>query len=124
MVFPGKSRRVLGEKQLGFGPNGPAPYFILFCFVLVWFVLFCTENAPLLQSYYGETNLHFLKADGSHEGNVPLGKEGPIHDVQWAPDGEVFVAVRAPGGVSDTWRLRDTEWSQPFSYISLFTRNG
>jgi translation initiation factor 2A len=50
------------------------------------------------QSYFGETNLYFLKADGSHDGNVPLGKEGPVHDVQWSPNGEAFVAVSGTFG--------------------------
>jgi uncharacterized protein with WD repeat len=45
------------------------------------------------QSYYGETNLHFLRTDRSHEGNVPLSKEGPIHDFEWAPNGTSFVVV-------------------------------
>lgn len=26
------------------------------------------------QSYYGETKLHYLTIDGTHEGLVPLGK--------------------------------------------------
>lgn len=33
------------------------------------------------------------QADGSHEGNVPLGKEGPIHDMQWSANGAFFVVV-------------------------------
>ena len=33
------------------------------------------------------------QADGTHEGNVPLGKEGPIHDMEWAPNGKSFVVV-------------------------------
>ncbi|GJP60610.1 hypothetical protein CLOP_g17839 [Closterium sp. NIES-67] len=45
------------------------------------------------QSYYGESGLHFLAADGSFEGAVPLSKEGPIHDVQWSPNGKDFVVV-------------------------------
>ncbi|WZZ33479.1 hypothetical protein YC2023_016880 [Brassica napus] len=35
------------------------------------------------QSYYGETKLHYLTVDGTHEGLVPLRKDGPVHDVQW-----------------------------------------
>ncbi|KAG0574792.1 hypothetical protein KC19_VG291800 [Ceratodon purpureus] len=45
------------------------------------------------QSYYGETRLHFLTSDGRHEGAVPLSKEGPIHDVQWSPNGKEFLVV-------------------------------
>ena len=35
----------------------------------------------------------FLSADGKLEGNVALGKEGPIHDVAWSPGGKEFVVV-------------------------------
>ncbi|XP_020588749.1 eukaryotic translation initiation factor 2A isoform X2 [Phalaenopsis equestris] len=45
------------------------------------------------QSYYGESKLNYLTTDGSHEGLVPLRKEGPVHDVQWAPSGSEFAVV-------------------------------
>ena len=45
------------------------------------------------KSYYGETALHYLKADGSFEGQVPLSKEGPVHDAQWSPLGDEFGVV-------------------------------
>ena len=45
------------------------------------------------QSYYGEQNLHFMRTDGSLECQVPDLKEGPIHDLQWAPNGEHFIVV-------------------------------
>ncbi|GLJ29650.1 hypothetical protein SUGI_0584700 [Cryptomeria japonica] len=45
------------------------------------------------QSYYGESRLHYLTTDGSHEGMVPLRKEGPVHDVQWSPSGSEFAVV-------------------------------
>lgn len=44
------------------------------------------------QSYYGETKLHFLAADGSLDALVAL-KEGPVHDVQWSPTGTHFMVV-------------------------------
>jgi len=56
-------------------------------------VLATTDVDKSNQSYYGESNLHFLAGDGSHEGGVPLGKEGPIHAVEWEPQGRFFVAV-------------------------------
>ena len=43
--------------------------------------------------YYGESCLHYLKADGSFEGAVPLNKEGPVHDAQWSPCGDEFGVV-------------------------------
>lgn len=45
------------------------------------------------QSYYGESRLHYLTTDGSHEGLVPLRKEGPVHDVKWSPSGTEFAVV-------------------------------
>ncbi|XP_021279516.1 eukaryotic translation initiation factor 2A isoform X2 [Herrania umbratica] len=45
------------------------------------------------QSYYGESKLIYLTTDGTHEGPVPLRKEGPIHDVQWSYSGKEFAVV-------------------------------
>nr|AKM76403.1 eukaryotic translation initiation factor eIF2A family protein [Geranium incanum] len=45
------------------------------------------------QSYYGESKLNYLTTDGSHEGLVPLHKEGPVHDVQWSYAGSEFAVV-------------------------------
>ncbi|GAB5030602.1 eukaryotic translation initiation factor 2a [Nannochloropsis oceanica] len=46
-------------------------------------------------SYYGSTGLYLLHADGSYEVTVPLPKEGPISDAQWAPAGPVQFVVLA-----------------------------
>ena len=45
------------------------------------------------QSYYGEQKLFYFAGDGSEEMAVPMAKDGPIHDVQWSPKGDYFVAV-------------------------------
>ncbi|OVA00079.1 Translation initiation factor [Macleaya cordata] len=45
------------------------------------------------QSYYGESKLNYLTTDGSHEGLVPLRKEGPVHDVRWSCSGSEFAVV-------------------------------
>lgn len=45
------------------------------------------------QSYYGEQKLFFFSADGTKDMAVPMPKEGPIHDVQWSPKGDFFIAV-------------------------------
>ncbi|KAG2430016.1 hypothetical protein HYH02_013844 [Chlamydomonas schloesseri] len=48
------------------------------------------------QSYYGEQKLHYLPADPAKADEavtVPLPKEGPVHDVQWSPAGDYFIAV-------------------------------
>jgi len=45
------------------------------------------------KSYYGETGLYFLQADGKFESNIILKKEGPIYDCVWAPNGKEFVVI-------------------------------
>lgn len=45
------------------------------------------------QSYYGESKLHYLTLDGSHNGLVNLRKDGPVHDVQWSYSGKEFAVV-------------------------------
>lgn len=48
------------------------------------------------KSYYGEQKLYYFPADAARADNagpVPLPKEGPVHDVQWSPKGDRFVAV-------------------------------
>mmetsp|Transcript_55190 Transcript_55190/g.91747 ORF Transcript_55190/g.91747 Transcript_55190/m.91747 type:complete len:684 (+) Transcript_55190:54-2105(+) len=44
------------------------------------------------KSYYGETGLFFLHVNGNVQ-NVTLDKEGPIHDVQWNPNGKEFIVL-------------------------------
>eukprot|EP01135_Chromosphaera_perkinsii_P009998 Nk52_evm33s1992 gene=Nk52_evmTU33s1992 len=45
------------------------------------------------KSYYGETNLYFLSANGDLDCRIPMSKEGPIFDVQWSPNGKEFAVV-------------------------------
>jgi uncharacterized protein with WD repeat len=42
------------------------------------------------KSYYGETSLYYLQADGKFDANVVLDKKGPIHAVAWNPRGNDF----------------------------------
>ncbi|KDD74628.1 eukaryotic translation initiation factor eIF2A, partial [Helicosporidium sp. ATCC 50920] len=62
-------------------------------------VLAASEVDATNQSYYGEQRLYHLglpspHAAGSGEGSqVQLGKEGPVHDVQWSPQGNAFAVV-------------------------------
>lgn len=54
-------------------------------------------------SYYGSTGLYLLHADGSCEVTVPLPKEGPISDAQWAPAAPaqfVVLAGRMPAAAT------------------------
>ena len=47
------------------------------------------------KSYYGESGLHLLYADGSYQGTVPFGTNpGPIQDVAWSPTGKEFMVIQ------------------------------
>jgi translation initiation factor 2A len=52
-----------------------------------------TDTDKTGKSYYGETFLYYLQADGALDYNVPLDKEGPIMDVKWSPLGGQFVVI-------------------------------
>lgn len=52
-----------------------------------------TEVDKTGQSYYGETNLHFLSVKGGISVNVQLDKNGPIYDCAWNPNGKEFAVV-------------------------------
>ncbi|KAI5287146.1 hypothetical protein KEM52_001723 [Ascosphaera acerosa] len=45
------------------------------------------------KSYYGETTLYLLAANGAIDSRITLDKEGPIHDVSWSPAGTEFGVV-------------------------------
>eukprot|EP00172_Hildenbrandia_rubra_P000433 Plantae.Rhodophyta-Hildenbrandia_rubra.ctg12099.p1 GENE.Plantae.Rhodophyta-Hildenbrandia_rubra.ctg12099~~Plantae.Rhodophyta-Hildenbrandia_rubra.ctg12099.p1 ORF type:complete len:645 (-),score=96.74 Plantae.Rhodophyta-Hildenbrandia_rubra.ctg12099:40-1974(-) len=45
------------------------------------------------KSYYGESEMHFFKADGSLDQRVELPKDGPTYDAAWSPTGTEFVVV-------------------------------
>lgn len=52
-----------------------------------------TEVDKSNKSYYGETNMYILSANGSFNSRVQLDKEGPIHDVNWSPNSKEFGVV-------------------------------
>ncbi|KAI9813681.1 MAG: hypothetical protein M1832_006109 [Thelocarpon impressellum] len=56
-------------------------------------VLAQTEVDKTGKSYYGETNLYILSANGSFDSRIQLDKEGPIHDVTWSPNSKSFGVV-------------------------------
>eukprot|EP00299_Pterocystis_sp_00344_P013984 c6911_g1_i1.p1 GENE.c6911_g1_i1~~c6911_g1_i1.p1 ORF type:complete len:617 (-),score=173.17 c6911_g1_i1:78-1928(-) len=45
------------------------------------------------KTYYGESNLIFLKADGSLIAQVNPGVEGAIHSMEWSPSGKEFIVI-------------------------------
>lgn len=56
-------------------------------------VLAQTEVDKSNKSYYGETNMYILSANGGFDSRIQLDKEGPIHDVTWSPNGKEFGVV-------------------------------
>ncbi|KAI0140198.1 translation initiation factor eIF-2A [Xylariaceae sp. FL1272] len=56
-------------------------------------VLAQTEVDKSNKSYYGETTLYLLSANGSLDARITLDKEGPIHDVSWSPNGKEFGVI-------------------------------
>ena len=69
----------ISEVELKWSPNGSALLVCGYC-----------EVDSSNKNYYGESSLHFLKADGSLDCKVDLSKEGPVHDAQWSPTSENF----------------------------------
>ncbi|TGJ82740.1 hypothetical protein E0Z10_g6027 [Xylaria hypoxylon] len=56
-------------------------------------VLAQTDVDKSNKSYYGETTLYLLSANGSLDARIALDKEGPIHDVAWSPNGKEFGVI-------------------------------
>ncbi|KAL9106052.1 MAG: hypothetical protein Q9227_008895 [Pyrenula ochraceoflavens] len=56
-------------------------------------VLAQTEVDKTGRSYYGETTLYLLSANGGFDSRIDLDKEGPIHDVSWSPNSKSFAVV-------------------------------
>ena len=52
-----------------------------------------TEVDKTEKSYYGETTLYVLSANGGFDSRITLDKEGPIHDVSWSPNSKEFGVV-------------------------------
>lgn len=56
-------------------------------------VLAQTDVDKSNKSYYGETNMYILSANGGFDSRIQLDKEGPIHDVSWSPNSKEFGVV-------------------------------
>lgn len=56
-------------------------------------VLAQTDVDKSNKSYYGETTLYLLYANGAFDARISLDKEGPIHDVTWSPNGKEFGVI-------------------------------
>ncbi|KAK3290747.1 eukaryotic translation initiation factor eIF2A-domain-containing protein [Chaetomium fimeti] len=56
-------------------------------------VLAQTEVDKSNKSYYGETTMYLLSANGSFDARITLDKDGPIHDVAWSPNSTEFGVI-------------------------------
>lgn len=56
-------------------------------------VLAQTDVDKSNKSYYGETTLYVLSANGGFDSRITLDKEGPIHDVSWSPNSKEFGVI-------------------------------
>ncbi|KAH7138056.1 eukaryotic translation initiation factor eIF2A-domain-containing protein [Dendryphion nanum] len=56
-------------------------------------VLAQTDVDKTNKSYYGETNMYILSANGTFDARISLDKEGPIHDVSWSPNSKEFGVI-------------------------------
>lgn len=56
-------------------------------------VLAQTEVDKTGKSYYGETTLYVLSANGGFDSRITLDKDGPIHSVSWSPNSKEFGVV-------------------------------
>ncbi|KAK4157683.1 eukaryotic translation initiation factor eIF2A-domain-containing protein [Chaetomidium leptoderma] len=56
-------------------------------------VLAQTEVDKSNKSYYGETTMYLLSANGSFDARITLDKDGPIHDIAWSPNSSEFGVI-------------------------------
>jgi translation initiation factor 2A len=56
-------------------------------------VLAQTEVDKSNKSYYGETTMYLLSANGVFDARITLDKDGPIHDVAWSPNSKEFGVI-------------------------------
>jgi len=82
MSVAGKSFHKAQEVEFDWSPLGDA--------VLV---KTSTDVDTTGQSYYGESHLYLLHADGSHDCQIIPARAGGFHDFAWSPLGKVFVAI-------------------------------
>lgn len=77
--------------------------------------LISTEVDKTGKSYYGESNLYFLSADGQFDCRVDLAKSGgPIHNFTWSPLGNEFIVIH--GFMPATSSLFDLKCKQVYDF--------
>lgn len=73
-----------------------------------------TEVDKTGKSYYGESNLYFLAADGKFDCRVDLNGGGPIHNFTWSPLGNEFIVIH--GFMPATTSLFDLKCKQVYDF--------
>jgi translation initiation factor 2A len=76
--------------------------------------LISTEVDKTGKSYYGESNLYFLAADGKFDCRVDLSGGGPIHSFTWSPLGTEFIVIH--GFMPATTSLFDLKCKQVYDF--------
>jgi translation initiation factor 2A len=68
-----------------------------------------TEHDTSGRSYYGNSALHLLHADGKFSCTVPFDDiQAPVHDAQWNPNGRNFVTIQGRSPAQSTLFRGDT----------------
>ena len=73
-----------------------------------------TEVDKTGKSYYGESNLYFIAADGKFECRVGLNGGGPVHNFTWSPLGNEFIVIH--GFMPATTSLFDLKCKQVYDF--------
>ncbi|KAG2383062.1 hypothetical protein C9374_004399 [Naegleria lovaniensis] len=69
------------------------------------------------KSYYGENKLYYVRSNGNLSKDIQLEEEGPVHDLQWSPRGNEFVAVYGYSGPNMRATLFDAQSQPIFEFL-------
>ena len=76
------------------------------------------------KSYYGENKLYYVRTNGNLSKDIQLSEEGPVHDLQWSPRGNEFVAIYGYSGPSMRATLFDAQSQPIFEFLQQQENNG
>ncbi|EFC40246.1 eukaryotic translation initiation factor 3 subunit 9-like protein [Naegleria gruberi] len=69
------------------------------------------------KSYYGENKLYYVRSNGNLSKDIQLTEEGPVHDLQWSPRGNEFVAIYGYSGPNMRATLFDAQSQPIFEFL-------
>lgn len=69
------------------------------------------------KSYYGENKLYYVRSNGNLSKDIQLEEEGPVHDLQWSPRGNEFVAIYGYSGPNIRATLFDAQSQPIFEFL-------